>query len=233
MAILSAFCGAFFAFLFIRLADITKTLHDGTKLNYVTLVNVEYYLNKCMSDLSDNIYEIDQINIFFQKAKESQKTCVVSNWPQTIELNYKLVEGLTNIDLINDLFAYLDRLKKINRSIERLNQFYSEFRGALFQKNIEKETYRHNFETYVLKQNELKNFIVDLKNDSIRLLAIVRIITNKSMPIFDRCYQFFYKKKYQKDFNEKVNEETAIIRNELEDSKKQSLDEINRALGNK
>lgn len=96
----SAFAGAFFAFLFLRLAEFLSKVYQRQVKHYNSLVILETQLNELGGIIHDNIYlipffrnAITSGNIYFSKLRQ-------------LPIDRSHYENLHDIDLINDLFSF-------------------------------------------------------------------------------------------------------------------------------
>src|SRR5712691_6181689 len=55
-ALVSAFAGAFFAYLFVKFADGFKKIYDRKEKNHTSLIRLQHYFNDCLNITSDNLF---------------------------------------------------------------------------------------------------------------------------------------------------------------------------------
>src|SRR3989304_6513221 len=72
--LVSAFAGAFFAFLFLRFADRGKEKRAKRKENTKALCRIELICNENYNFLNDSVYSIDQILKVFKEARERKQS---------------------------------------------------------------------------------------------------------------------------------------------------------------
>src|SRR4051812_269798 len=58
-ALLGAFAGAFFAFLFVRFGDGLKKVYERKEKHHTSLVRLQHYFNECLSITADNEFIAD------------------------------------------------------------------------------------------------------------------------------------------------------------------------------
>lgn len=215
-----AFAGAFFAFLFLRLGEFLTKLYERQVKHYNSLVNLETQLNEIGGVVHDNLYVIPK---FIQAIKSGH---VYFNNLHTLNVDKRHYEDLYNISLINELFSYNYHLRKANDDIGTLTSGYQEIKNAFIQKNISLEDYKVN--TEILSENlaYLEKFLVHLKDETVTLIALVRIHMKHDQPLGAKLMgQFLKSLKYVPEEND-IKIEVKKIQNEIKDSEKKSRDQL-------
>src|SRR3972149_10931324 len=153
----SAFAGAFFAFLFLRLAEFLSKVYQRQVKHYNSLVILETQLNELGGIIHDNLYLIPPFkqgitsgNIYFSKLR-----------PLPIDRSH--YKNLYDIDLINDLFSFNYQLRKLNDDIDSLTDGYAEIKNAYIQHNIQKPDYLINAQISAQLLTALEVFLKDME----------------------------------------------------------------------
>lgn len=131
----SAFAGAFFAFLFLRIGEFLSKLYQREVKHYNTLVILQTQLNEIGGIIHDNLYILPQFQVVIRSGN------IYFNNLHTIPIDRTHYDNLYDIDLKNDLFEYYYKIRKINDDIESATSGYQDIKNAFIQKHIEKPDY--------------------------------------------------------------------------------------------
>jgi len=220
----SAFAGAFFAFLFLRLAEFLTKLYQREVKHYNSLVLLGTQLNEVMGIIHDNLYILPN---FMRVIKSGN---IYFNNLHILPVDKSHYDNLYNLDLMNALFSYQYQTRKINDDITTASNGYSDIKNALIQKNIGKPDYIVNAELMVTNLKHIEAFLMELQDETIELLAKVRIQIIYNKPLSTRIQHFLIglpNKKIRKDEIEK--EKTKLLK-ELEETRAQSQKQIEEIL---
>lgn len=125
-AIVGAFSGAFFAYLFVRFGDALKKVYDRKEKNHSALVRLQHLFNDCLNTTSDNVFVADGcVSVFTDARMSSEGVPIYMNSFNQYQINTDLVVQLTNIEFLNDVFSLNVKLRKMNSSLETLDRSYS------------------------------------------------------------------------------------------------------------
>ena len=216
----SAFAGAFFAFLFLRLAEFINRKIERRERNHQALVKVELIGNDHLDALGRNIYNIDQMVKQLKIAKSKGLVLISSNRPQPLSIDEKITFGLINIDLINDFFSYNLKIKRCNTDLNGILNLYDFYRDALVQKSISPEIYMSNFERCISYFLKIKKYLIELQEHSKKIIATVRIRYKKD--------KLFIRKHHERNFKYLLEKEVEKINSEIESVRKKSQAEIDK-----
>lgn len=220
----SAFTGAFFAFLFLRLAEFFSKIYERQVRHFNSLIILETQLNELMGIISDNIYLIP----FF-------KTSITSGNIYFSKLRFMPVDkshygNLHDLELINDLFSYNYQLRKLNDDLESLTDGYSDIKNAYIQHNIQKQDYLINAQISAEMLITLEIFLKDMEKHTIQLMAKVRLMSKRDAPLGTRIARLFIHTSGSKLKKNEIENEVKILRKEIEEIKRSSKMEIDNAL---
>jgi len=222
-ALLGAFAGAFFAFLFVRLAEGLKRIYDRKEKHHTTLVRLEHYFNDSLNITSDNIFIADT---FLEKSFQPDQLIVFSNRFYNYPIDRELVLGLTNLDFANDLYTLNVELRKLNDSMATLDRSCAQVMRVFLSKNIDLDTYiasiRYSRHRYV----EIREFLLEVKSDLVRMLAIARLL-NCDAPFLVRVICTLAKSSYPRRFKSQLKEELVRVNAEVEENARVSQSRIN------
>lgn len=216
----SAFTGAFFAFLFLRLAEFFSKIYERQVKHYNALILLETQLNELGGIVHDNIYLIP----FFRNAITSGNIYFSKLSQLPIDRSHYLT--LHDIELINELFSFNYQLRKLNDDIESLADGYADIKNAYIQHHIEKQDYLVNAQISAEHLTALEAFLGDIENRTVQLMAKVRLMAKRDVPLGTRLVRFFIHTSGAKFITKEIAEETRKLQKEIEETKTQSQKEI-------
>ena len=223
--IFGSFSGAFFAFIFLRLAEFFSKLYERQVKNYNSLVNLVNQLNEIGGIINDNLYiipgfikTIDTGNVYFTNL-------------HTMPINKEHYANLLNLEIINDLFSYNYQVRKNNDDIETVSRGYNDVKNALIQKNISHEDYKMNASEIAKNLKVLEKFQKDLQWEAIVLVAKVRVRIKHDQPLGSKIMSTFFWKTRLNLKKQEIEKEIEKVTLEIETNRKKSKEEIERVLG--
>ena len=216
----SAFAGAFFAFLFLRLAKFFSKIYQRQVRHYNALVILETQLNELGGIIHDNIYLIP----FFRKAITSGN--IYFSKLRELPIDRSHYSALHDIDLINDLFSLNYQLRKLNDDIESLADGYADIKNAYIQHHIKKRDYLVNAQISAEHLTALEAFLDDMEDRTMQLMAKVRLMSKKDAPLGTKLIRLFIHTSGAELSKQEVNNEAAKLQKEIEETKTQSQKEI-------
>jgi hypothetical protein len=219
-----AFSGAFFAFLFLRLAEFLYRVHQRQVKHYNSLVLLETQLNELGGIIYDNIYLIPFFrnvitsgHIYFSKLRQ-------------LPIDRSHYEKLHDIGLINDLFTFNYQLRKINDDIDSLADGYADIKNAYIQNHIKDKEYLANAQISAKLLTTLEAFLVDMENRTTQLLAKVRLMSKKDVPLGTKFLRWRIHTSGSSLKEVDIDKEAEKLLKEIEDNKTQSQKEIEEVL---
>jgi len=220
----SAFAGAFFAFLFLMLAEFINRISKRTVQHYNSLVILDTELNELGGIIHDNLYLIPYFrysivngNIYFSKLRQ-------------LPIDKSHYKNLHDIGLINDLFSYNYQLRKLNDDIDSLSEGYKDIKNAYIQHNIQKQDYLVNAHIQADLLTTLEVFLKDMNNRTITMMAKVRLMLDRDVPLRTKLSRWFIHTSGSKITKKEIKKESKRIRKEIENTKSKSLKEIKKAI---
>lgn len=228
----AAFLGAFLAFVFVRVGDFFKSYSDRTTKNHSALIKLEHAFNGLLTTLDDNIFVIKEFDTIYETHTQHTNQGHVFVWANRLHPVAKLDElilELLNIDLINELFTLNVHLRKLNDSMDTINAAYAESKDALIGGKIDPENYLANVARIHRDLLDIKRFLSSSIEETTQALAAVRVLA-RNRPLMGYLLRRLAGHKYGKTFNSKRSAEVATLRTELENTKRESRDRINKVL---
>lgn len=228
-ALVGAFAGAFFAYLFVRFGDAMKKVYDRKEKNHTSLVRLQHYFNDYLNTTSDNLYIAnDCIGVFSEARLTSGGHPIFMNVFHQYQINTELVVGLTNLDLINEMTSLNAGLKKMNESLATIDRAYSQIRDAFISKTISESDYLENARRTRDRCIQVRPFLTQTHDDLVRLFAIANLLM-KNPPFLVRVTQALVRTKYPKGFEALVERETTEVKAGMEAIAKASEQRIREA----
>ncbi|MBU4397066.1 hypothetical protein KKC08_02795 [Patescibacteria group bacterium] len=204
-----AFAGAFFAFLFLRLAEFLTKLYQREVKHYNSLVHLETQLNEIIGIIHDNLYILPN---FIRVIKSGN---IYFNNLQTIPIDKSHYDNLYNLELMNTLFSYQYQTRKLNDDIATATLGYTDIKNALIQKNLEKPDYIINAELMAKNLKHIEVFLAELQNETIDLLAKIRIQIAYDKPLGTKLQSFFIRSSSKKIKKKEIEKEKSKLLNEI------------------
>ena len=215
-ALIGAFSGAFFAFLFVRFGEGLKRIYDRKEKHHTTLVRLTHYFNDCLNITGDNVYVANTaLSVFSEETLASGELPVFFNEFHSYPIDRELVIGLTNMDFANEVYTLNVELRKLNDSMATTDRSYAEVKAAFISKQIDPKTYvanvRHGRPRYI----ELREFLLELKADLIRHMASANLLA-RDAPFLVRVIRGLTRSTYSKRFTQQRQTEARRIEAEIE-----------------
>ncbi len=227
--LLSAFAGAFFAFIFIWIFDRIKTRKGVQKSNIRTLNKIQFICNNNYSTLNTTVYSISEIIRVFNEARKQSQDPFSANRLDKIILDQDLLLDLSNVDFINDYFAFTRIIEKHNNDIDNLNHFHESMKMARLTGAISSENYIENLDRFERNLKLFKKFVIDLMNQTESIIAKSRVLLKDEATFIKKIFRIT-SKGYKKDFNKKYESELVLLRAEMKMVKEKSKKEIDEVL---
>lgn len=220
----SAFAGAFFAFFFLRLAEFLSKVYQRQVKHFNSLVILETQLNELGGIIHDNLYLIP----FFKQAITSGNIYFSKLRPFPIDKSH--YENLHDINLINDLFEFNYQLRKLNDDIDSLSDGYADIKNAYIQHHIQKQDYLVNAQISAELLTALEVFLKDMEERTVQLMAKVRIMSQRDVPLGTKIARWFIHTSGSKLKDKEIKAEAKKLRVEIEETKAKSKKEIDEAI---
>ena len=220
----SAFAGAFFAFLFLRLSEFFSKLYQRQVQHYNSLVILETQLNEIGGIIHDNIYVLPNFirvitsgNVYFNNLR-----------PIPIDKSHYV--NLYDLTILNELFTYNYQVRKINDDMETANLGYQDIKNALIEKNITLADYKINTDSIAINLKQIEIFLAELETTTVKLLARIRVQMRYDKPLGTKIQALFIHSHGAKLKKEEIEKEAKKLNKEIEETKTQSQKEIDEVL---
>jgi len=221
---LSAFMGAFFAFLFIKLAELLTKVSERINKHYNAMVKIEHHFNDYLNYISDNRFLIKNF------IKALKKGGIYINRFALLPIEKDITLELLDLPLINKIFSFNTNIRKMNNSMETINNWYDEIKGAYLKARINKSIYKKNTENLITELQHLDGFLKSLYEKIKDIIALIRILL-KYKPFTVRIVHIFSRDKSLEISEERIRSEKNKLDLEIEKTVKVSRKEIEEAIG--
>ncbi|SRR5581483_736691 len=228
-ALVGAFAGAFFAYIFVRFGDGLKKIYDRKEKHHTSLVRLQHYFNDCLNTTSDNIFIAEEcINVFDENRLQGNEHPIFMNVFHQYPIDRELVIGLTNVKFVNEVYSLNVDLRKMNDSMATVDRAYAQVREAFVAKHISDVDYLLNARRTRQRSIELKAFLLQLKQDLIRLFATSNLLL-QDPPFFVRFIRLVTETRYPRDFGITLGREVVKVTGEMEGIAQESAKRIREA----
>ena len=223
--LLSAFAGAFFAFIFLWVSDRVKTKKQKRSTNIRALSKIQLICNNNYNALNNTLYSISEILRVFKEAREQSKDPFSANRLDKIILDQDLLLDLLNIDFLNDYFSFTRSIEKHNNDIENINHFHESMKMARLSGVISSENYIENLTRFENNLKLFNKFVIDLMNQTESIIAKARVLLKDETTFIKKLLRIT-SKGYKKNFNNKYETELEFLRTEMKMVKEKSRKRI-------
>ncbi|MFH1197017.1 MAG: hypothetical protein V1720_15070 [bacterium] len=227
--LVSAFAGAFFAFLFLRFADRAKEKRTKRKENAKALCRIELICNENYNFLNDSVYSIDQILKVFKEARERKQSPYSENRLDMLTNDKKILLDLLNNNFVNDYFSYTIMIEKHNNDVESINHFHEAMKMARLTGQITPENYMDNMARFEDNIKIFKNLVFDSMNMTEEIIAKCRVLLKDEASLFRKIFPK-NREGYDNNFYKKYESELSLLKEEMTQINKASKERIEKAL---
>lgn len=214
--VVAAFAGAFFAYLFNRVAEFFGTVYRRKRDNYNELVYLERLLNLHLITTYDNYVLAKKLA---ETLRDGQLEICMLN---TYEIRFESLMKLIDINYLNKLLGFIISLRKINHDIELTQEWSSELRTALIQKHIDFSKYKEQANILANNIDMLVKFFEHFEGQIIDLFSENAVYLDKSKTLFVKMAG----NKSKSIKREEINKKKGKLLEELKKSKAESAKEI-------
>jgi len=229
----SAFAGALFGYLAVRLTDIVKDMRERQIINIKALVSLEHLNMQAIDKVGTAEFVAKDWKNSFERAKTEKKVVLNFNQFREVPIDRKPLLDLLNLDLINDFAKYFSIVERVNDSMYSLEKFYDSILKAAI--NGDTASYISNLDTLIEKTAEVLLFIEELVGASEVIQAKTRIIfddTSKSL-LLNAVRLGKSQNHYTPGQIKRFDTEVKRLRKELETSAAKDKARINKIISGK
>lgn len=228
-AVISAFCGAFFAYLFMTVKDISTKIYEQGKQNFNALIRVENFCCEIIDAIYVNIQIIEDFHNTAKQFLEQKKIGIYGNMLRKFPFPDDILLGLTNVDFANKILSYKIDFTRINQDIEFFNRMYECFKGAYVQGKIDADTFQINTQAAIEKTRELKKILQGLIEKTVKIAAFARVMRRDKKPFLIFITQPLFKEKiFTSSFNKKAEAEINRFKKDMNEASFESQREIDK-----
>lgn len=228
--VISGFAGAFFAFLFMRLADTGNSIVERQNRHFRSLGQLEVLFGDLATAIQNNQYELDQFLYAYALLQESERMVTTPNRPQPLSFRDDAFDGLGNGDLLNEIMSYRAQARSISGDITTLWGMHEKIRDIAFTTPERLQDYIDNFTFCAESAQLLKAAHSQLLDRTKRLQALIRILYRRDRTWLHRLCASGIRSHYPKRIDTLVKAEIKKLQSEIEKSLSQSKQRINEML---
>ena len=225
---LSAFFGAFFAYLFLRLAESIKNRIDLRRERINSLIKLQIILNEHLNQNSLNNSMFGNLKNIYEESIRTKSIKIVSTIPIELKLSKDILISLKYNNLINDVFAYIIRIGTFNCQVNESVELYKLFREAIMSGAIKPEDYISNFKSYIDRLQKLKLFSNDFMSTITNILARIQLLLQYENK---KKYRYFLRSIKESEISKiEIDEKIIELEGQRKQINKKSLEEIDNIL---
>lgn len=215
-ALVGAFAGAFFAYVFVRFADGFKKVYDRKEKNHTALVRLQHYINDCLNITNDNLFIADDcVKIFSEQRLRAGELSIYMNVFHEYPIDRELLIGLTNIKFLNEVYSLNVEFSKLNASLATVDRAYAQVRDAFVAKHVDAAVYLLNVRRTRERCAELRGYLLQTKQELIRLFAVTNLLL-RDPPFLVRVIRSLTQTAYPRDFDAALGPEVLRVTSEME-----------------
>ena len=219
-AIIAAFAGAFFAFLFLRMGEILGKYYQRQVKHFNALVSMEVFLNELGTIIHDNIYLLPT----FRATINSGNVYASTLRPLPIRRDY--YEQLHDIKLINEVYKLNYDIRRINDDQESANNWYLHLREIYTTGKMAPDHYIENAKILSENLKVIQAGLILLLDDVVRLNAMSKIRATLDKPLLTRAMHLFIEKTRQNITPKQIKQKITALKKDVEKSSKDSQPRI-------
>lgn len=229
-----AFAGAFFAFLFTRIAMLFDELYKKEQEGYRTLISLQHLLNEHLTIINGNIHSLKDIDKTLEKVIKENMALMNPHKFQYAKIDFKILSEIRNIDMVNDLAQYLAQFMIINDDLKVSESFYVSVVDRCFGVNDPEkfEFYKANIQSVYDGHKQIEPFLLDLKNNNIEIHVKLKVLL-ASKPLSVRIFGFLSTNRYPRNIVAKVSDEKNRVLSQLKSDEDVSRKKIEELIGRK
>lgn len=228
--ILSAFCGAWFAYIFMKYLEKNISRKEKVNSNIKALYKIQQICNENISTSDQIIYSIDEIIRIFTEAEQRNQDPFSMNRIDILSLNKDLLLDLLNVDFINDYFSHYQIIQKHNDDAKASNDFKNSMHLARLNGNISSENYLENMNRYKDDLIVFRKLVLDLMEKIKTMNAKCRVLLKTKKSFWQKHFQKNLIEKYDDKFPNKLKKELLLLSEEMKGIREASKKEIEKTL---
>ncbi len=173
--LVSAFFGAFFAFMFMIILSKIKDGKDKKEKRINTLFRLQIILNEHLDINYRNLSAINGLIKIYENAMNKNKIRITNDSLENLNIYPDILYSLNYQILVNSIFSYKMDIDRLNTDINKCYNLYVLFRDSYINHKIKLSDYSINFGDYIEQLNIIKPFCIEIEYKLDIILARVRI----------------------------------------------------------
>ena len=237
-ALIAAFSGAFFAYIFLKIGELFTRLYQAEQNNQKTIVELEHLMNVYMNKLHNNLFVsndmINTINSHNNTQDISNLIKINFNSFKPVEFSQSNLLNLKNIDFVNDVFNFYADLEKVNDAMVSVQKFYDLLTTSMIKGDLDVDRYKANAEIVGGKLTELNGFIEAAREKAVVIASKSQVLHDQRPPLIRlviRTSAQFYKTGFEGEVNKKLEMNKKNIKENESQSKKEIKKVLSKSKG--
>lgn len=229
VAAVSAFFGGIVAFFVSQVNERIKRHRKRWFEHRNALPMLEYALNEILDITGGNRHTATEAINSISTTEDAVP--IVWSEPHTLEFDTGLRAKLLRMPLINKLFSYGVKIRRLNYDTLTLCRAYSEARSRFLSTDLSREQYIQCLAEFRVGLEVLCNAYDLVDERTLSLLARVRVALLKDKTLDNRGWFFYWMPKARDVSAEEVATELVTVKKEIAETQSRSRAEIKRHLG--
>jgi hypothetical protein len=233
----TAFAGAFFAYILVKIGELFTRMSLREKLNVDTIIEIEYALNDHLNRFATNRNVLKTM----RGAVNDRSPAVSMMYFKTIPYDKSQLKNLKNIDYINEVFNYMVDIEKINDGLEIIQTFAQTLVQNALRGDISTEDRYSIQAAYIQNAAELSSMmdsaekLLDAAEEDCELLIAKNqyVAEHRNKWLYLAITSFNTSHYNQKKLKKELPGIIEIIKKGREKNTNSSLKKISRTLGKK
>lgn len=225
--VLSAFCGALFAFVFMWIWDWVARFNERWSRHYTGVVKLSRAANDQLASIHNAIFETDQVLNAYRNAKEHPGTIPMSvNQPEVIDIDSSFEYDLVNLDLLNEFVTHRYNVQCANRDIRRLASMKDNLERGFAEGRLKPEEYLRHIDDLAEWMRKLRGHLAELLEDATTLTARARVRAKRDVPNTHLISMRLRRTRHEADFPVAAAGERIVLVKEIESVSEASIRRI-------
>ena len=232
--LLSSFCGAAFAFIFIRVTEYLNAYYDRLKRNRNCLVKIQYILNDVYEAINNNLFVAETlVEMLTKYTPQNPIFPITPNRFVKIEYDQTILSELLDTAYINELSTFFYNVNRLNMTMRDWNVLYDMQCQSVLKQVDSTGMAQVNIETIKnLKSgiDTINKFLIARENGLQSVLASNKVFTDATNLFFTQIVCWMYKRKNISNFEEKRQTALMDLKKQVAEQSKKNEEEIKKII---
>lgn len=208
---ITAFMGAFFAFLFMRLADSIKEAKERRSLHIQSFTLLQFLLGDIATAIQSNAFQFGYFIQAHTQTVPDMHLMLTPNRPHALPFRDDALTHLKNTDLLNDILSFRVKIQQSSEDIVAFWDLHEKIRAAALS-TADIRTFFKDYSSQSAQAAQLLSSVGDdLFKDTVHLLAHARVLFKRDTHWFRKYLYPRIPINYPKNMEKLVGTETQIL----------------------